>query len=178
MSDAAKFMMGSNTILGVRVLLGSVLVITGIGKLLNHRTFVLIVRSYKLVPAASVGALCWLLPLAEVTLGTLLFSGRLLPWAAIGAGILFVVFSLAMSISLVRGERDKPCGCCGNAKVGRIGWHLVLRNLGLIGMAAISGGMKSCLSYVALTSLLLLTLPAVADGLRQRGTLAKAEKQP
>jgi uncharacterized membrane protein YphA (DoxX/SURF4 family) len=177
MPDPAKLMISSSAILAVRVLLGSLLAVTGIGKLANHRTFVLIVRSYKLVPEASVGALCWLLPLAEVVLATLLFAGRLLPWAALGAGGLFVVFSLAVSINLVRGHRDMPCGCCGKATGGRIGWHVVLRNLGLVGLAAVSGGIRSYVPHVALSSALLFILPVVAVGLKRRRMARKAEER-
>lgn len=50
--------------------------------------------------------LCWLLPMSEIVLAALLFSGTLLPWAALGGGGLFVVFSLAVSINLVRGRRN------------------------------------------------------------------------
>ena len=177
MPDPAKLMISSNAILAVRVLVASVLAITGIGKLANHRTFVLIVRSYKLVPEASVGALCWLLPLGEVVLATLLLSGRLLPWAALGAGGLFAVFSLAVSVNLARGHRDMPCGCCGSATGGRIGWHVVLRNLGLIGLAAISGGIRPYVPHVALSSALLLILPAAAVGLKRRRMAGKTEER-
>jgi uncharacterized membrane protein YphA (DoxX/SURF4 family) len=177
MPDPAKLMISSNAILAVRVLLAGVLAVTGIGKLANHRTFVLIVRTYKLVPEAIVGALCWLLPLAELVLAALLFWGKLLPWAALGSGGLFVVFSLAVSINLVRGHRDMPCGCCGNATGGRIGWHVVLRNLGLIGLAAISGGIRSYVPHVALSSALLLILPVTAVGLKRRRMLRKTEER-
>jgi len=178
MLDPAELMVDSNAVLAARILLGGVLAVAGIGKLANHRTFALIVRSYKLVPEASVGALCWLLPLAELVLAALLFSGTLLPWAALGAAGLLVVFSLAISVNLARGHRDKPCGCCGNANGKGIGWHVVLRNLGLIGLAAVSGGISSYVPYVALSSALLFILPIAAVSLRQGGMSRKTEGRP
>lgn len=179
MSDSAGLpMIDSSVVLAARVLLGAVLAVTGIGKLANHRTFVLIVRSHKLVPEASVAALCWFLPITEIVLATLLFSGTLLPLAALGAAGLLVAFSVAISLNLVRGHRDAPCGCCGDANSGRIGWHMVLRNLGLIGLAAVSGGgMGSFVPYVALLSILLIILPVAAGSLRQR-VIARRTEEP
>jgi len=167
MHSVAKILTGPSLILVARVFLAGLLLITGVGKLSNHRTFVRIVRDYKLVPDASVGALSWLLPVSELVVSALLFSGRLIRWAALSAALLFVVFGLAALANIVRGRRDVPCGCCGKATGATIGWHVVLRDLGLIGLAAISGGIKPYLPYVALSSVLLLAVPPAALSLWQ-----------
>ncbi|MDE2003411.1 MAG: methylamine utilization protein MauE, partial [Betaproteobacteria bacterium] len=58
--------------------------------------------------------------------------------AASGMVALLLVFSVAVTINLVRGRRDVDCGCfgpAGTSNAGLSGW-IVLRNLALAAMAA------------------------------------------
>jgi uncharacterized membrane protein YphA (DoxX/SURF4 family) len=178
MLGVGALMSDSNVVLAARIVLGGVFGLAGVGKLANHPAFLLIVRSYKWLPEAMVRPLSWFVPVAEIVLAALLLSGTQVAWAAIGAAGLLLGFSLAISTNLLRGHRDTSCGCCGNSSHAAIGWHLVLRNFGLVGLAAIGGGLTPYVVYVAFGSGVLLILPAAAVGLKRTGNVIRTGSSP
>jgi uncharacterized membrane protein YphA (DoxX/SURF4 family) len=111
--------------------LGVVLLVAGIAK-----------RADRGWPAAAraLGAPAWSiapLPWVEIGLGAVLVSGLLRPWAAVLAAILLVLFTVLVVVNLARGRRP-PCACFGARSHEPIGALSVVRNLGLLGLAAVA----------------------------------------
>jgi uncharacterized membrane protein YphA (DoxX/SURF4 family) len=111
--------------------LGLVLLVSGIAKRVDRRWT---------AAASALGAPSWAvapLPWVEIGLGALLVSGLVRPLAAALAAVLLVLFSVLLAVNLARGRRP-PCGCFGSRSREPIsGWSLV-RNLGLLALAAIA----------------------------------------
>ncbi len=118
----------------LRLLLGLILLSVGVSKLLRHRQFQQGIQDYKVVPPvlearlALSAVLSYALPLAELVAGLGLLSGLLLMPAALLTLALFLLFSGAILINLLRGRRDLSCHCGGALGDHRISWWLVARN--------------------------------------------------
>lgn len=83
-------------------------------------------------PARAVAAL---LPLAELAAAGALVVAATAWWGALAAALLLAVFAAAMVIAL-RAGRAPECRCFGQARVATVGRRTVIRNLGLLGVAA------------------------------------------
>jgi hypothetical protein len=127
------------------------------------------------VPDAALPVLVWALPLAEAAAAL----GLVTPWrgaAALLGAALLALYAAAMAWHRAHGHR-LDCGC-GGAPLP-LSWALVLRNLGLIGVAAlaaapVAGRELGALDLgTALAGLLLATLlyTAVHQLLRQSAAL-------
>ncbi len=104
-------------------------------KLKEQEVFAATLENYRLLPAAMVGGMARLLPLAEALAGSLLlFQTTRLPAALLAFALLILVTS-AVAINLLRGYSEIECGCGGfGGGIGdqSISWGLVARNLVLI----------------------------------------------
>lgn len=71
---------------------------------------------------------------AEVWLEILVGIGLLfgITYAAFGAGILLLMYSIAITVNLLRGRNHISCGCGGMAGDHMLSWWLVARNLFLL----------------------------------------------
>ncbi len=120
--------------LAIRLLLGLVLLSTGVGKLAHPRQFQQGMQDYHIMPSmlekklALTTLLTFGIPLAELLAGIGLISGFWLTAAIVLALSLFVVFSIAITINLARGRRDLSCHCGGIVGNHLISWWLVGRN--------------------------------------------------
>lgn len=110
-----------------RAIVGLILLKAGITKLFSLREFSEMIVAYKLLPEVTAQVLGRILPGVEVVLGGMLLIGILLPWSAIGAAILFLVFGGAITINLLRGHRNISCGCLGS-HVQHLRWSMVVQN--------------------------------------------------
>ena len=90
--------------------------------------------------AAAFGAPAWTIPALpwfELVLGGVLITGIARPLAAALAAAALLAFTALLVANLARGRRV-PCACFG-ARSGRpIGVWSVVRNLGLLGLAAVA----------------------------------------
>lgn len=104
-------------------------------KLREREEFAGILESYRLLPAATVNWMAWLLPLIEAIAGSLLlFQATRLPGTLLAFALLLLVTS-AVAINLIRGYSEIECGCggfSGGVSGQTITWGLVLRNLALV----------------------------------------------
>lgn len=75
-----------------------------------------------------------LLPIAELNIGGCLSFRSTALLGAWGAAALYILFGVAMSINLLRGQHELPCGCIGQGKQ-KISWRLVLLDLTLASLA-------------------------------------------
>src|ERR1700730_14025295 len=87
------------------------------------------------VPSFLVGPLSVLLPLLELSCAFALVPARSAWWGAIGVSVMLLIFTAAISLTLVRGRRP-DCHCFGQLHSSPIGWKTVVRNLMLVAVAA------------------------------------------
>jgi uncharacterized membrane protein YphA (DoxX/SURF4 family) len=95
-----------------RVALGIVLLVAGSLKISSPDDAVRAVQAYRILPQGLTHAFGYGLPMLEILLGALLVLGLGSRWAAIGAGILMVVFIAGIISVWVRGL-SIDCGCFG-----------------------------------------------------------------
>lgn len=118
-----------------RAIVGSVLLYAGATKLGSYGQMIRIIQAYRLLPDKMVSAVGRVLPVLEVVIGGALLVGVLLPWAAFIAVSLYLVFTLAITINLLRGRRVIACGCFGVSGLSHLSWWLVGRNGILVAMS-------------------------------------------
>lgn len=118
-----------------RLLLAGVFVLSGVAKLLDRAGSRTSLRDFG-VPAAFAPAFAWLLPVAELACATMLLVPAVAWWGAVGGGALLVVFTLGISVSLLRG-RKPACHCFGQLSSEPVGASTVVRNIALLVVAAL-----------------------------------------
>jgi uncharacterized membrane protein YphA (DoxX/SURF4 family) len=114
------------------VLLGAVFVVSGVAKLREPARWRQQAGQLIEVPLVA-GAL----PLVEVGIGALLVVGWQRRAVALVAALLLVAFTAVLIVRIAQGRRP-PCACFGSLGSAPIGWVHVLRNGGLIALAAIA----------------------------------------
>lgn len=171
----------------ITVWLGILLIVAAVAKFRAPRRFRAAVDGYRLLPRQLVGPMAWLVPGVEVVIGIALLAGWTAGVVLRVAAAAFLVFSLAMTLTLIRGQRPS-CGC-GVGEERPVSWLLVARALGLVvlaGAASLSparGGVSAVLdppptmprgvALAALITLLVLGLAwrSLVVGLRVRSRL-------
>ncbi|HEY2913380.1 MAG TPA: MauE/DoxX family redox-associated membrane protein [Candidatus Angelobacter sp.] len=126
-------------ILASRTLVALLLIASGVVKFFELGSFVGTVRAFALLPNWVVPSVARAIPIGESLTGAVLSLAVVVPysaarWAALAAIGLFVVFTGAVAINLMRGRRNISCGCFG-ANESRISWLLVVRNCVLAGIS-------------------------------------------
>lgn len=119
-----------------RFLLGTVFALAGLAKLPRRARFEDAVRGYRLVPDRLAPPIARWLPVVELAAGALLLLGLGTAPVAALLGAFLVVFTGAVAINLARG-RAIDCGCYGAGPARTIGWPTLVRNFGLLAMAAV-----------------------------------------
>ena len=121
--------------LGLRLLLGGVLLYAGAVKLISPQPFADSIATFRLLPEVAIDLLALGLPVFELAVGCLLFSGRLSGAASLAALVMTSVFALAMVSALIRAL---PVDC-GSFRSGvpavYQGWIALGRDLLLGGVA-------------------------------------------
>lgn len=159
----------SYLVLFIRILIASVLLAAGIVKLSDRHKFIEVVRNYKLLPQSLVGLVGHLLPIIEIIVSLALLLGLLMPWPMLSAICLFLLFSGAVSINLLRGRSYISCGCFGSGNDQRLSWALVIRNVILAGLTVLIWAGSSTYPEGVVR---LSTLETVATALIAGATLA------
>ncbi len=106
-------------------------------KLAAPQSFRAVLDDYKLLPAASLSWLTWLVPVFEATLAVAWLLA-LEPTITITAtAALLAAYAMAIAINLQRGRAYIGCGCAFSpgADDQPLSWMLVLRNLLLVALA-------------------------------------------
>jgi hypothetical protein len=114
---------------------------SSLGKVRTWSEFPGVVQNYRLLPRMAVRPVAWTLPVLEGLVAVGILVGPSRPWAARLALALLVVFSLAVTINLLRGRRHIDCGCFRFALRQPLSWWLVARNgvLALLALVAAGG---------------------------------------
>jgi hypothetical protein len=140
------FVTEPHIVLFARTIVGLVLLIAGGAKLGDRRRFVETIRAYRLLPGGTATAVGQGLPAIEIVIAGGLLVGALMPWSALAALGLFLLFGGAVAVNLLRGRRDIDCGCFGSATESYLSWWLVGRNLVLLGLAGVAMGRRDSLA--------------------------------
>jgi uncharacterized membrane protein YphA (DoxX/SURF4 family) len=154
-----------------KIVIGMLLLFTGIAKTLDLAAFARVVRAFGLLPPKASAIFARLVPFAEIGIAVCLLSGWCTPWAGITGASLFGLFSVAVVLALIRGRSDLHCGCCGSRRGAPLGYTTVLRNLGLIALALLGCGVRWAQPSVVILALVvcltwLTALAGISRGLR------------
>jgi len=121
-----------------RIVTGAVLAAAAASKVADFTWFKQSLENFELTPKRLAGKVAAIIVIAELLIGGMLVVGIAVPWSVYSALALFVIFSVAITVNFVRGRLDVKCGCFGFWKKSKIGWQLLLRNLGFTGLACLS----------------------------------------
>ena len=121
-----------------RVVVGVFLLFAGVSKLVLFPWFVKTLADFKVVPQRCAAPTASAVLLAELLTGVFFLGGIQPRLASYSAIALFTCFTFAILINLRRRRFDLECGCLSFWRKSRIGWHLLLRNTGLLGLAVLS----------------------------------------
>lgn len=98
-------------ITGIRIILGFILLFSGVAKLTDFSVFLIDVNAYQMLPIVLVKPVSYLLVSAEITVGMALCIGYFSRGAAMLSGFLFLIFAVALANVLWRDLPIADCGC-------------------------------------------------------------------
>ena len=111
----------------IKIILGLILLFSGIAKIADPSNAVNLMLEFKIVPEALILIIISALPVLEILIGVLLVSGMYHKSAVISALILFSGFLIISIYGTIIGL-NSDCGCFGSVIKSRIGWRMVVRN--------------------------------------------------
>jgi uncharacterized membrane protein YphA (DoxX/SURF4 family) len=98
----------------LRVVIGSIFIVSGLGKLLSsYQNFLYVVQAYQLLPSWGEALVAQIFPLVELITGLFVLLGLWTSWSLRGASVLFGVFVVVVGQALIRGLPLESCGCFG-----------------------------------------------------------------
>jgi putative oxidoreductase len=126
----------------VQIALGIVFVVAAIPKIADPPAFAHMIYNYRLLPGGAINALALVMPWVELFVGVALILGVWKREAAVVAGILLLVFLVAIGVNLARGHAV-DCGCFDVRSAGKsreqllaeMRWVLI-RDVGLLLLVA------------------------------------------
>jgi len=125
-----------------QIALGLFFVVAALPKIADPPSFAHMIYNYRLAPGPLVNLSALVLPWAELLLGVALICGIWRRTAAVLVGALLVLFILAISVNLLRGNAIE-CGCFDVADAGksveeriRDMWVVLARDVGMLVLVA------------------------------------------
>jgi uncharacterized membrane protein YphA (DoxX/SURF4 family) len=118
-------------LLAARLLLGIVFIVASIDKISSPDAFAASIHAYRLTPAVIENLLAIIIPWIELLCGCSLVMGVNVRAGSLLLTLLLGVFTIAISIALVRGLKI-DCGCFGKEHLTPVSWGKVLEDLGLM----------------------------------------------
>jgi len=97
----------------VKIVLGIVLIFSGVAKIIDPSKAVDLMLEFKIIPEAVILIIVSILPVLEILIGVLLISGMYPKLASISALVLFSGFFLISIYGTLIGL-SSDCGCFGN----------------------------------------------------------------
>ena len=125
-----------------QIALGLFFVVAALPKIADPPSFAHMVYNYRLLPGPLVNLAALTMPWAELLMGVALICGIWRRTAATLVGALLVVFIVAISINLLRGNAI-DCGCFDVADAGKSAeerfhdmWIVIVRDVGMLLLVA------------------------------------------
>ncbi|HET7437401.1 MAG TPA: MauE/DoxX family redox-associated membrane protein [Thermoanaerobaculia bacterium] len=126
----------------VQLALGAIFVAAAIPKITDPPSFAHMIYNYRILPGGLINLAALTMPWVEILCGLLLILGVWVKPARTIIGLMLVVFMIAISINLARGNAI-DCGCFDVSAAGktyeqRIGdmWFVIVRDTGMLLMIA------------------------------------------
>ena len=155
--------------------LAAVFLVAGGLKVRDFRVFTERLSDFELVPPAVVVPVAAAIVVWELAVGVcVLVRPAVGAWLAAGT---LLAFAVVVAVTWLRGKRNIACACFGQSREARLGWHVVVRDVGLALLAvpasAFGAGVSLDEAVVGGVALLmyLLLLVVVAEGLRTAETM-------
>lgn len=156
-------------IVGIRIFLGFIFLISSVSKFLAPHWFVNNVINYRILPMYLAKAYGWVLPFLELGAALLLISGWYAHWGALAVIIMTISFIFAMCVVIKR-RQNLSCGCFGLLYRERIGWPTLIRDIIIVAMAALvlrfdNGALsipKVVTDFPSLSSIIILMVTVLA----------------
>ena len=116
----------------LRIVIGSIFIVSGLGKLLSsYQNFLYVVQAYQLLPSWGEVLVAQIFPMVELITGLFVLLGLWTSWSLRGASVLFGAFVVVVGQALIRGLPIESCGCFGE-------WiHLKLQTIIIIDSAGL-----------------------------------------
>lgn len=126
----------------IRLFLGVIICSSSFSKIIHLKRFKQAILDYQLIPSSLEKLflstlLSFSFPAIELMAGLGLLTGLFLAPSTILTIGLFIVFSIALIINLLRGRNDLSCHCEGALGSHQISWRLVERNIFLVVIASV-----------------------------------------
>ena len=121
-------------LLFARLFVGGVFVVSGIAKWLDKPGTEASMSRYRFLPVGSGKLIAGVFPVLELLVGLLLVVGLFTTVAAVGAVLLFVVFTGLIVYDLARGQ-NQSCHCFGRLSDEKLTPMAVVRNLVLMALS-------------------------------------------
>lgn len=125
----------------LRVVIGSLLLATAAGKLLDMPGFVAVLKSYQALSDWALAPAALAVIGAELLLGLWLLSGRRLAAAALASGAMHPAYSVWAAAALARGLTIPNCGCFGVFLPRPLTRSTVVEDLGMAGASLVLFGL-------------------------------------
>lgn len=112
----------------IRLLMGTIFIVSGFTKLLALDKFIITLYQFQLIPNYFIPYFGIFFPIIEFIFGFFLLLGFYVRKVAIGLQFLIITFIFAISVNLIRGNIIE-CGCFGNIIVEQIGYKVLARDI-------------------------------------------------
>lgn len=116
----------------LRMLLSILFLSTSVSKFRKIEEHIVIIKEYRIIPLRWSRGLGWFEVMCEFAVGFCLLVGFWIDVTFMTAALLLFIYSVAVSVNLLRGRDFISCGCGGIAGDQALSWKLVLRNIFLI----------------------------------------------
>jgi uncharacterized membrane protein YphA (DoxX/SURF4 family) len=105
----------NNMFILLRIFIGSVFMVSGLGKLLSpYQNFLYVIQAYQLLPSWGEVLVAQVFPWIELLVGSFVVLGLWTSWSLRGALVLFGIFVVVVGQALIRGLPLESCGCFGD----------------------------------------------------------------
>ncbi len=98
----------------LRIAIGCIFILSGLGKLLSpYQNFLYVIQAYQLLPSWAEVLTAQVFPWIELIVGVFVLLGLWTPWALRGALLCFGIFVVVVGQALIRALPLESCGCFG-----------------------------------------------------------------
>ncbi|MFJ8516171.1 MauE/DoxX family redox-associated membrane protein [Lysinibacillus xylanilyticus] len=125
-------------ILVIRNIFALIFLTSSISKIKNYEDHVFSIIEYKIIPTKYVRKYAVIDITLEILLGLAFLIGMYIKYAFVGSTLILAIYTIVISINVIKGRTDIDCGCGGIVGAHKLSWMLVYRNLILIIVLVVS----------------------------------------
>ncbi|WP_313891180.1 MauE/DoxX family redox-associated membrane protein [Psychrobacillus sp.] len=115
--------------LSCRIIIGLIFFSSAISKFSNMIEHIVVVRKYQILPPKAVKYFAYLDATIELIASLLILFGYRIELASLVILALVIVYTIAIIVNLIRGNRNMSCGCGGIIGDHNLSWLLPIRNI-------------------------------------------------